>query len=97
MVRFLGRTSGDKSSMQKRAKGGEAQKGAPTWCVAFVGLVHNVEMGNLDDLIVLMSAGVHGHRLGKFDGEKREIDEVGAAVQVWRTWMPIKAQTKVQR
>ena len=43
-----------------------------------------------------MSAGIQGSRFMKFADEKK-VEEVGAAVQVWRNWKPVKAQAQSVR
>ena len=56
------------------------------------------EMGNLCDLEVLVSAGIHGNgRFKTFDDGKR-LGEAGAAVQVRRrSCKLVKAQIQVRR
>ena len=59
---------------------------------------HESETGNSGDLRVWVNAGLHGtKRFKTFDGGKT-LEEVGAAVQVWRrSWKLVKAQIQVRK
>ena len=62
-----------------------------------MGSGHESETGNSCDLRVWVNAGSHGtKRFETSDGGKTP-EEVGAAVQVWRSWKLVKAQIQVRR